>query len=283
MSWNRSIQSISNLPKTVTHKRESILTLTIFLVTYGTGLLRGQQITPSPQTISPAPQTAAPSLPKPAPAFYRNLIVIDPAHGGSDSGAQLSNSAVEKDLTLSFAQKLRPSIAGQGFTVVMTRDSDPSDELTPDARAGVANHVRPLACIVIHATASGSGVHVVSSSLPQTDSKSSARALPWNRAQEPAVAMSIKLANEVGLALESAHIPVLLLRASIPPIDNLICPAIAVELAPLKDDSGKMLPASDSSYQQRAITAIAAGVASFRAQNAPAPTQGTGGRGGASQ
>lgn len=167
--------------------------------------------------------------------------------------------------------------------VAMTRDSDPADELTTDARAGIANHVRPLACIVIHATASGSGVHIVSSSLPETGSKSLSRALPWNRAQEPMVAMSIKLENEVGLAVESAQVPVMLFRASVPPMDNLICPAIAVELGPLKNNSGKMVLASDSGYQQKVIAAIAAGVASFRTHNAPPPTQSTSGRAGALQ
>lgn len=211
--------------------------------------------------------------PKPAPAFYRNLIVLDPAHGGRDNGAQLSNSTVEKDVTLAFVQKLRPVLAAQGFTVVTTRDSDPPDELTTDQRAGTANHVRPIACIVIHAASTGSGVHIVSSSLPETDTKGSPnRVLAWNKAQAPMLPMSLRLANEVGLTLEAAHLPVLLLRASVPPIDNLICPAIAVEIAPLRDTPDKPTLASDSAYQQRAASAIAIGLASFRIHNAPAPT-----------
>lgn len=243
-----------------------------------TGAYRVQaqpQQTPPQQPIpaggGAAAQPVAP--PKPAPAFYRNLIVLDPAHGGRDNGAQLSNSTVEKDVTLAFAQKLRPVLAAQGFTVVTTRDSDPPDELTTDQRAGTANHVRPIACIVIHAASTGSGVHIVSSSLPETDTKASPnRALAWNKAQAPMLPMSLRLANEVGLTLEAAHLPVLLLRASVPPIDNLICPAIAIEIAPLRDAAGKATLASDSAYQQRAVTAIAMGLASFRMHNAPAPT-----------
>ncbi len=219
-------------------------------------------------------QPAAP--PKPPPAFYRNLIVLDAAHGGRDNGAQLSSSAVEKDVTLAFAQKLRPALAAQGFTVVVTRDSDPPEELTTDQRAGTANHVRPLACLVIHAAATGSGVHLVSSSLPETEAKSSSsRALVWNKAQAPVVGMSLRLANEVGLTIDAAQLPVLLLRASVPPLDNLVCPAIAIELAPLKTSSGTSTAATDSGYQQRAATAIAAGLASFRNHNAPAPPPAT--------
>ncbi|HMF59219.1 MAG TPA: N-acetylmuramoyl-L-alanine amidase [Vicinamibacterales bacterium] len=221
---------------------------------------------------SQAPSPVPPSAPRTLPGFYRNLIVLDPAHGGRDHGAQLSSSAVEKDVTLAFAQRLRPALVAQGFTVVSTRDSDPPDELTSDQRAGTANHVRPLACIVLHAAPAGSGVHIVSSSLPAPETGASRRALVWNKAQAPTVPMSLRLANEIGLAVDAAHLPVLLMRASIPPIDNLICPAIAIELAPLKGSSTNVTFANDAGYQQRAVNAIAAGLASFRTHNAPPPT-----------
>lgn len=239
----------------------------------------------STQAVPPQAQSPlnAPTTPKPAPAFYRNLVVLDPAHGGRDSGAQMSGTTAEKDVTLAFAQKLRPALVAQGFTVVTTRDSDPADELATDVRAGIANHNRPLVCLLLHATGSGTGVHVVYSSLPEAKEKSSARALPWNRAQEPMLGMSVRLANEVGLALESAHVPVLLLQASVPPIDNLICPAVAVEISPLRGESGKSVMATDSAYQQRVITAVADAIASFRTHNAPAPTQSSVGHAGVSQ
>lgn len=270
----------------MTRNRDSIFTFTFAILAAATSPLSapGQAQPPTLQTppiSNPMPNTAPPA-PKPAPAFYRNMIVLDPAHGGRDSGAHISNSAAEKDVTLSLAQKLRSALIAQGFTVVMTRDSDPSDELATDERAGIANHLRPLACVILHATASGSGVHIVSSPLTETDSKSVIRALLWNQAQEPAAGLSIKLANEVGLTLEGNHLPAFLLRSSVPPINNLICPAVAIELAPLKD-TGKPTPASDSAYQQRVATALAAGIASFRTHNAPAPASVPSAHTGASQ
>ena len=226
-----------------------------------------------PQT-PPLQQPAAPAPPKPLPAFYRNLIVIDPAHGGNDSGAHLSNSTSEKETTLAFAQRLKPALVAQGFTVITTRDSDPSDELTTDQRAGTSNHARPLACIVLHAAPAGSGIHIFSSSLP-AESVSPGRALPWNKAQAPVLPMSLRLANEIGLALNATNLPAQLFRASVPPLDNLTCSAIAIELAPLKSASGSSTPATDTSYQQRAVNAIAAGIASFRTHNAPPPSPAT--------
>ena len=275
----------SHTPQTVTQIRKYILTLVMFALVSGTRSLPAQaQGTPHPLPLAGGAVQPAPP-PKPLPAFYRNLIVLDPAHGGRDNGAQLSNSSVEKDVTLAFAQRLRPALIAQGFTVVTTRDSDPSDELTTDQRAGTANHVRPLACIVIHAAATGSGVHIVSSPLQPVDTKTYGRALAWNKAQASVVAMSLRLANEAGLMLEAAHLPVLMIRASVPPVDNLTCPAIAVELAPLKQSSSKETLATDPGYQQRVAAAIAEGVASFRTHNAPPPqaTQGAGARPGAAQ
>ncbi|WP_169746970.1 N-acetylmuramoyl-L-alanine amidase family protein [Edaphobacter aggregans] len=229
----------------------------------------------SPQPAQPPP----PAIPSPAapprqvPAFYRNLILLDPAHGGPDTGAQLPDNVLEKDVVLGFAQRLRPALAAQGFTVISTRDSDPAATLTTDQRAGTANHLHPLACILLHATATGTGIHIASSSLtPLGDGISPSRALPWATAQAQIVPMSLRLANEIGLALSNAQLPVVLLRASAPPIDNLICPAVTVELAPLVPSSGDPSPVTDLAYQQRMIEAITTALASFRTHNTPAPS-----------
>lgn len=228
--------------------------------------------TPAPAQPSPQPQPVTPPPPKPLPAFYRNLILLDPAHGGPDTGAHLPDNALEKDVTLTFAQRLRPALAAQGFTVVATRDADPAAGLASDQRAGNANHTRPLACILIHATATGSGIHLASSSLVSLDEAAPPpHGLFWDSAQVPTLPMSLRLANEIGLALADAHLPVVLMRASVPPIDNLICPAVAIEVAPLAPSPGHTTPVTDAAYQQRIVEAVANAVASFRTHNAPPP------------
>ena len=216
-------------------------------------------------------QPAASMAPKPLPSFYRNVVVVDPSHGGPDTGAKLPDDLLEKNVTLAFAQRLRPLLTAQGFAVVSTRDSDPQEMLTTDQRAGTANHARPLACLLLHATSSGSGIHVASSSLSSSED-TLPRALRWDEAQAGASAMSLRLANEVGLALSNAHLPVILLRASVPPIDNLICPAVIVEIAPLAPAGGSRSSVTDTAYQQHVAEAIALGLASFRTHNAPAPS-----------
>ncbi len=62
---------------------------------------------------------------------YKPTIVIDPGHGGEDTGA-VKNGAVEKDVVLAFAKVLRDKIVSTGrYRVLMTRDTDrfiPLDE-----------------------------------------------------------------------------------------------------------------------------------------------------------
>src|SRR5207247_507133 len=76
---------------------------------------------------------------KPTPT--RNLILLDPAHGGSDTGAHLTNSALEKDVTLALTARIKPLLAAAGFTVLSTHDA--AAELTPHQRARLANPPRP--------------------------------------------------------------------------------------------------------------------------------------------
>jgi N-acetylmuramoyl-L-alanine amidase len=50
-------------------------------------------------------------------------IVLDPGHGGKDTGA-MGTQLVEKDVTLDIALKLRALLVQQGFNVLMTRTTD---------------------------------------------------------------------------------------------------------------------------------------------------------------
>ena len=198
----------------------------------------------------------------------RTTILIDPAHGGPDAGAHLPNNLVEKDITLAFAARLRALLAANGFSIIATRDADPTAPFTTDQRAEIGNHAHPSACLVLHATSSGSGVHVVTSSLTPLDDLGDAHAIiPWNTAQAASVPQSLALANEIGLALQHAKLPVILSRASLRPLDNLTCPAVAIEIAPLPREDSDPTPVSDSVYQQNIARAIAAALTTWRSHN----------------
>ena len=80
---------------------------------------------------------------------YKPTIVIDPGHGGMDSGAT-KNGAVEKDVVLAFGLALREKLMATGqYKVLMTRDSDRFVEL--DERRAYAERSNAALFIAIHA------------------------------------------------------------------------------------------------------------------------------------
>lgn len=54
----------------------------------------------------------------------KNVILIDPGHGGIDGGAQSKSGTIEKDINLEIAIKLKENLENNGYEVYMTRDSD---------------------------------------------------------------------------------------------------------------------------------------------------------------
>jgi N-acetylmuramoyl-L-alanine amidase len=220
------------------------------------------------------PPNLAPSALSPAPS--PTLILLDPAHGGSDSGSVLGDNIAEKNITLALATRLRTALLSAGFTVVTTRDTDPTDPLTTDQRAEIANHAHALACIVLHATNSGSGIHVYTSALPPpattaTDTPPHTYTpVPWDTAQAKFIPQSLTLATTVAAVLSKAGLPTLSARAPLRPLDNLMCPAIAVEIAPLLTADASPTPVTNAAYQQQVATTLAHALRTWSDRGTPA-------------
>ncbi len=105
-----------------------------------------------------AAQSAA-AEPAAAARDARPVIVIDPGHGGIDPGANASGGVSEKDLVLSFAQKLQKKLEEGGrYRVVMTRDKDVFVSLGERVRA--ARRVQADLFISIHADSISGGQQV---------------------------------------------------------------------------------------------------------------------------
>jgi N-acetylmuramoyl-L-alanine amidase len=184
------------------------------------------------------------------PAF---LVVLDAAHGGSDTGARFAATVLEKDLTLAFSARLRSALAARGIATAITRDADL--DVPANERAGIANHALSAACLTIHATATGSGVHLFTSSL--SPASISAGMIPWQTAQAGWTTRSLRLSSQINSTLGQAGIPTTLGRTSLRPLDSLACPAVAIEIAPLAaSPAGGALPVSDPGYQQRILDAL---------------------------
>lgn len=52
------------------------------------------------------------------------VILIDPGHGGFDGGAASKSGTIEKDINLAISLKLKKALESEGYTVILTRESD---------------------------------------------------------------------------------------------------------------------------------------------------------------
>jgi N-acetylmuramoyl-L-alanine amidase len=227
---------------------------------------------------------------KPAPmqvpaisTLNRNLVFLDPAHGGPDAGATLGDKIYEKDVTLAIVARLRATLTAAGFTVLSTREADSATPLTNDQRAEIANRSHAVACIVLHATTSGAGVHLYTSALPPPQDDADASASPpsphpfipisWETAQAGSVRQSLHLADDLSAALAAINLPLVVGREPVPPLDNMTCPAVAIELAPLPVAGSDATPVTDANYQQRVVDRFAAALLVWRDQAEPVATR----------
>jgi N-acetylmuramoyl-L-alanine amidase len=80
----------------------------------------------------------------------RPLIVLDPGHGGIDTGTKAPSGELEKDIVLDFAKRLRERIVKSGkFRVLMTRTDDTFVPLAD--RVQIARNATAALFVSIHA------------------------------------------------------------------------------------------------------------------------------------
>jgi len=225
----------------------------------------GRNATPpqpgSPSTGQPSPSPTTTNLPPPvAPVSRRYFAVVDASHGGDDHGETLSSTLLEKDVTVALARGLRQELQSRGIPTLVIRDSDAN--LSVDQRAVFANADRAAIYIAVHAASNGHGVRVYTAMLPfGEDDRGSFRS--WTTAQHASLQLSKTAAAAVAAEFQRRQIPVRNLTAPLRPLNNVIGPAIAVEVAPQGTDSSQ-LTAPD--YQQLVTSAIATAIAATRDQ-----------------
>lgn len=219
---------------------------------------------PPPPTPEPAAQTpAAPAQAAPAPqrsTAPRFLVIIDPAHGGSDNGAAITPTLVEKDVVLALARRVQRELTNHGIASAMLRNSDATIGL--DQRAVSSNAARPALYISLHAANTGRGVHVFTAMLPPSD-LSRQQFLPWDTAQAAFLDLSGVAAGSVAAELETRKLPNTTLVAPLRPMNNIAAPAIAIEIAPPDDNVEKI---ASPEYQEQVAQSIAAGIAAVRSK-----------------
>jgi N-acetylmuramoyl-L-alanine amidase len=237
----------------------------------------------------PAPPAADP-LPMPLPSTGVRTIVIDPGHGGEETGARGAAGVLEKEVTLGIARRLRTMIETRlGLRVFLTRDDD--RPMTLDDRAAYANSQRADVFISIHANAGlrptlkGAEVYYLTTEGGGTESdqqpgNSTSIVLPligggnrnvdlvrWEAVQVRHLAQSASLAGIVEQTLrarvEMSARPVQ--QAPFRVLVGAAMPAVLVEVGYLSNTEQEQLLASGS-YQDQVALALFDAVVQFRQQ-----------------
>jgi N-acetylmuramoyl-L-alanine amidase len=227
-----------------------------------------QPLSTTAQT-SPAPPTESPQASAPAGP----VIVLDPAHGGTDTGAR-GEAVVEKDVALQIARTVRAGLERQGYRVVMTRNDDSNPSY--DDRAAVANAYREVIFISLHVASTGAPgtvrayyaqfaapvapEAVTTEASPKAPNAPAPRLLKWEEAQRPYLDASHRLADLIqgelaqafsGSPPVSTGVPVRVLR-------SVTAPAVAVEISSVSTTTPDLLTASAAPLADAIARAIVA-------------------------
>jgi N-acetylmuramoyl-L-alanine amidase len=213
---------------------------------------------PPPGAVTPAPagQTATP----PTRAGL-NIVVLDPAHGGTDLGARGTGGIHESDIVLDFAAQVRTALESQGFQVVQTRQGNANPSF--DDRSAMANAQRGAIFVTLHIASTGTPgtarVYVMNDMAPGADATG---LIPWDRAQAPFVSLSRKLGDQVQglLAQRFKGSPATAQTAGVRQLRTTAAPAIAVEISSVTVEDRSQL----DHMAPGIADAIARGAAAFR-------------------
>jgi N-acetylmuramoyl-L-alanine amidase len=212
-----------------------------------------------PATATSAPN-ASPNIPAivAPPAIQRVYAVVDASHGGDDRGALLAAQLMEKDVCLALARRLKQELESLHMPTLVLRDPDVN--LTIDQRAVSTNSAHAAIYISLHAASDGKGVRLYTALLP-SGGENNGPFVAWDSAQSRYLPLSQSVAQGIASELQKKQIQVRTLAAPLRPLNNLITPAVAVEVAPPGND---VLDLNLPAYQQNIVSAVAAGVLAAR-------------------
>jgi len=221
-------------------------------------------------------------------------IVIDPGHGGLETGAKGKFGTLEKDLTLAISMRLAEIIRQKrASNIVLTRDTDV--DVTLEDRAAIANNNKATIFISVHVNSSyrkgAAGPETFFLSKDATDEESRRLAflennsenldnsiesdnqdvikmILWDMAQTAYLKQSSELAesiqNELNLLWGTTNRGIK--QAPFKVLTGVACPAVLVEVAFLSNAQEERKLLTDE-YQIKVAEAIYKGMTNFLREN----------------
>lgn len=209
---------------------------------------------------------------QPAIAHTRKLqpvsvVVLDPGHGGQDSGA-IAGNVLEKDLTLDVAQRVERLLAENGVATIMTRVGDAYVSLAD--RSAMANRMDAAIFVSIHFNEGvrplATGVETYFAARQTTAAPQLATWLPFLQkiSEEPNVesqSLAGFIQQELVGRTQAANRGTKAEQFYV--LSNVRHPAVLVEGGFLTNKSD-MARLSDSNYREQLATGISNGILAYR-------------------
>ena len=183
-------------------------------------------------------------------------VVIDPAHGGHDTGT-VTPYAREADVALVVATKLGAELRKRGFEVVFTQEQNQYQ--SPQGRVDKANAVPAAIFISLHLNSGRSDMKGVQT-YTMTPAAKNEKPLPGHEFSKCSMALAMALHSSMVEKAEAADGGCRRARYSL--LNSLRCPAVMVEMGyATNPEEGTRL--STEEYQMKMATALASGVEAF--------------------
>ena len=185
-----------------------------------------------------------PSDPLPSVQNGRNVVIIDPGHGGSDPGAVGIGSIHEADVVLDISRQVASILEQQGVQIIMTRTSDVDVELEP--RVAIAERANASLFVSIHANS-------IDMSRPDVNGTS---VYYFSSGESFAQTVQDAIVQDLGMQDRGIH------AARFYVLRKTSMPAILVETAFVTgaEDARKL---ADSNWRSQMASAIAKGVLQY--------------------
>jgi len=196
-------------------------------------------------------------------------VVLDPGHGGEDSGA-ICGTVLEKDLTLDVAQRVDRLLQAEGLSSLMTRAGDSFVSLADRAR--FTNNIRDCIFVSIHFNegdrALASGVETYYADHQMIPAPSLISWIPFLPRREPSGSPIIESQSLAGFIQEALVARTRAVDRGAKPrqffvIANVTHPAVLIEGGFLsnKEDIAKL---TNVEYREQLAAAITEGILRYR-------------------
>ncbi|MBP3609812.1 MAG: N-acetylmuramoyl-L-alanine amidase CwlD [Lachnospiraceae bacterium] len=186
------------------------------------------------------------------------VVVIDAGHGGKDPGKVGVNSALEKDINLNIALRLKSLLEQNGVLVVMTREED--KDLASENAASRKNEDLRARVKLLEETSPALMVSIHQNSYPEAD-VDGAQVFYYSGSEEGKVLGTV-IQEQLKSEMDDGNHRVAKANKEYYLLKKSCCPAVIVECGFLSNPTEADLLASEE-YQEKLAFAIHLGIMEY--------------------